>query len=155
MAKASLNYNALTLNDLPNTFWDKVDKTDTCWLWTGKKDDGYGRFSFKGSQYLVHRAMFALYKESVEKKLVIDHTCKVRACCNPDHLRQITISENTKGHVHGKYKDICPNGHDLSGDDADVYFSMRKPRHGDLEVMHIICSICNYPQVFDGPDTLV
>jgi hypothetical protein len=99
--------------------------------------------------------MFALYKESVEKKLVIDHTCKVRACCNPDHLRQITISENTKGHVHGKYKDICPNGHDLSGDDADVYFSMRKPRHGDLEVMHIICSICNYPQVFDGPDTLV
>ena len=85
---ASLNYNVLTETDLPVNFWDKVNKTNTCW-----------------------------------------------------------ISENTKGHVHGKYKDICPNGHDLSGEDADVYFSMRKPRHGNIEVMHIICSLCNYPQV--------
>jgi hypothetical protein len=24
---------------------------------------------------------------------------------------------------------------------------MRKPRHGDAEVLHLVCSICNYPQV--------
>jgi hypothetical protein len=144
---ASLNYNVLTETDLPLNFWDKVNKTSTCWLWTGKVDDGYGRASIKGTLYLVHRLMFSLYREPVKKGLVIDHTCKVRACCNPAHLRQITISENTKGHVHGKYKDICPNGHDLTGDDSDVYFSMRKPRHGSVEVMHIICSLCNYPQV--------
>jgi hypothetical protein len=144
---ASLNYNVFTEIDLPVNFWDKVNKTNTCWIWTGKVDDGYGRVYLKGTYYLVHRLMFALFKDHLKKGLVIDHTCKVRACCNPAHLRQITISENTKGHVHGKYKDICPNGHDLTGDDADVYFSMRKPRHGNVEVMHIICSLCNYPQV--------
>jgi hypothetical protein len=144
---ASLNYNALTEVDLPKNFWDKVKKTNSCWIWAGKVDDGYGRVYLKGSLYLVHRLMFALFIEPLKKGLVIDHTCKIRACCNPAHLRQITISENTKGHVHGKYKDICPNGHDLTGEDADVYFSMRKPRHGDIEVMHIICSLCNYPQV--------
>jgi len=150
MARATLDYNALTEDNLKDTFWAKVNKTDTCWLWTGKTDDGYGRANLvRGSKvfYLVHRALFAIYNEDIKPNLVIDHMCKVRACCNPSHLRQITISENTKGHIQSGFKEICPNGHFLTGDDAEVYYSMRKPRHGDKEVLHIVCSLCNYPQV--------
>jgi hypothetical protein len=150
MAKATLNYNVLTEDNLTESFWLKVEKTDTCWFWRGRLDDGYGRAPLvKGSPalYGVHRAMFAIFNESTKPGLVVDHICKQRACCNPDHLRQITISENTKGHIPGAFKEICPNGHFLSGDDAEVYYSMRKPRHGDVEVMHLVCSLCNYPQV--------
>ena len=47
MAKPSLDYNSI--EELPEHFWDKVNKTDSCWLWTGKIDDGYGRFNIKGT----------------------------------------------------------------------------------------------------------
>jgi hypothetical protein len=150
MAKASLDYNALTEDTLTDRFWTKVNKTNSCWLWTGKTDDGYGRTTLiKGSTslYLVHRALFAIYKEPIRTGLVVDHICKIRACCNPDHLRQVTISENTKGKVSQKFKDVCPNGHFLTGPDAEVYFSLRKGRHSDVPVAHIVCSHCNYPQV--------
>jgi hypothetical protein len=148
MAKATLDYNSLTEENLTDKFWAKVNKTQTCWLWTGKIDDGYGRAYLTHTKqlYLVHRALFAIFKEPIRKGLVVDHLCKVRACCNPKHLRQVTISENTKGHATTAFKEICPNGHFLIGDDAEVYFSMRKDRAG-REVMHLICSICNYPQV--------
>lgn len=29
-------------------FWEKVEKTDACWLWTGCLTDGYGHFSIAG-----------------------------------------------------------------------------------------------------------
>ena len=29
-------------------FWDKVQKTETCWLWTGSLWEGYGRLTIAG-----------------------------------------------------------------------------------------------------------
>ena len=65
MASASLDYNKF--DELPELFWNKVDKTGNCWLWLGKKDDGYGRWSPPGEkpQYLVHRLSFAVLKEKI------------------------------------------------------------------------------------------
>lgn len=40
---------------LPQRFWDKVNKTDSCWLWiAGKVDGSYGRFRFGKKMYLAH-----------------------------------------------------------------------------------------------------
>jgi hypothetical protein len=140
MAKPSIDYNIL--EELPERFWDKVNKTDDCWLWTGKIDDGYGRFSYKGILYLVHRLVVATLKEPVVDGMVIDHICRVRNCCNPDHLRQVTISENTKKLKKQEDPTTCVNGHPLFGESAQVHISERRTRHSG-DTTSITCKVCN------------
>ena len=140
MAKPSIDYNIL--KELPERFWDKVNKTDNCWLWTGKIDDGYGRFSYKGILYLVHRLVVATLKEPVVPGMVIDHTCRVRNCCNPAHLRQVTMSENTKNLKRQNDPTTCVNGHPLFGEDAQVHISERLTRHSG-DTTSITCKVCN------------
>ena len=42
-------------------FWERVAKTDTCWLWTGCTQTGYGRF-WDGERYvLAHRYSWQLH----------------------------------------------------------------------------------------------
>jgi hypothetical protein len=139
MANASLDYNSV--GELPDRFWDKVNKTDTCWLWTGKVDDGYGRYSINAKYYLVHRLVVASLKEPVNLDMVVDHICKVRNCCNPDHLRQITKSENSKNRqsVDPGY---CVNGHPLFDEGSQTHTSYRRTRHNGEEPS-ITCRICN------------
>jgi hypothetical protein len=118
MAKGSLDYNAV--KELPDSFWKKVNKTDSCWLWLGKKDDGYGRTILPGygpQQYLVHRLSFALLKDKIILNLQIDHLCKVRDCLNPDHLEQVTSKENTRrglSNVYNSDPNKCPYGHEYT-----------------------------------------
>jgi len=140
MAQNSLDYNSIS--ELPERFWDKVNKTDTCWLWQGKIDDGYGRFPFKGTTYLVHRLVVAVLKEKLADGTKVDHICKVRNCCNPDHLRQVTPSQNTKGNKKQVDSTLCVNGHPLTGPNADVHISDRRTRHFGVEPS-ITCRVCN------------
>lgn len=117
MAKSSLDYNKF--DDLPPAFWEKVDKTEECWLWTAKKDDGYGRWAPPGEekQYLVHRLSFAVLKEKIQDGMQIDHLCNTRNCINPDHLEQVTSKENTRrglSKVFNSDPDLCPHGHEYN-----------------------------------------
>jgi hypothetical protein len=119
MAKASLDYNSIDVADLDVRFWAKVIKTDSCWLWTGKMDDGYGRHGFRNKQYLVHRMVFAVLKEKIIDNLQVDHLCKVRNCLNPEHLEQVTSKENTRRGLSKLFNtdpDLCPYGHDYDVD---------------------------------------
>lgn len=140
MAQASLDYNSI--GQLPPRFWDKVNKTDNCWLWTGKIDDGYGRFSYNKKLYLVHRLIVAIMKEPVFPDMVIDHICKVRNCCNPDHLRQVTKSENSSNRKSNLEPDLCINGHPLFDDGSQTHISSRRTRHNGEE-LSITCKLCN------------
>ena len=37
---------------IPERFWSKVNKTDTCWLWIASTDHGgYGRFFVSGKKF--------------------------------------------------------------------------------------------------------
>ena len=119
MASASLDYNKF--NELPELFWNKVEKTETCWFWLGKKDDGYGRWAPQGEskQYLVHRLSFAVLKQKIESNMQIDHLCKTRHCLNPDHLEQVTTKENTRRGLSGVFNtdpELCPHGHEYDGE---------------------------------------
>ena len=77
---------------MSTSFWNRVDKTDTCWLWTGHVDpQGYGRHN----TFYAHRFSFELHAgEPIPQGLQIDHICHRRACVNPAHLRSVTNKEN-------------------------------------------------------------
>jgi hypothetical protein len=135
MASNSLNYNAI--EKLPDRFWHKINKTDSCWLWMGKIDDGYGRFFINGKHYLVHRMAYAVLKNKLQENTQVDHLCKVRNCINPDHLEEVTSKENTRRGLSGKFNtdpNKCPYGHDydylLEGKaKGSVYLSCNKCKY--------------------------
>lgn len=86
-----------------------------CWIWTAQIDRyGYGQTSVKRKKTRAHRATYELYRGAIPAGLQIDHLCRVRACCNPDHLEAVTCKENIRR--SSRIKPHCPQGHPYSGD---------------------------------------
>lgn len=82
-------------------FFRFVEKTDGCWLWTGKSVNkkGYGSISLggKGGKHkLAHRLSYEMHKGSIPDGLVVMHQCDNPKCVNPDHLEVGTQSQNIK-----------------------------------------------------------
>ncbi len=80
-------------------FWNKVKKTDTCWLWLGYLDkDGYGAiYTSRPNRKLLkaHRVSYELHKGAINDGMAICHSCDNPTCVNPEHLWQGTIKDNT------------------------------------------------------------
>jgi len=113
-------------------FWSKVNKTDTCWLWTACiQTGGYGLSWYNGRNVLAHRLSYELLKGEIPKGLTIDHLCRVRHCVNPDHLEVVTNKENVlRGEglsAINSRKTHCKRGHPLSGD--NLYRHPKGERH--------------------------
>lgn len=74
------------------------DVASGCRIWNGAKNNrGYGVMYFEGKAHLAHRVAFYLKNgrwPAVEK--VTDHSCDVKACVNPDHLREMENWENLR-----------------------------------------------------------
>jgi hypothetical protein len=111
-----------------NNFYNKVDKTDTCWNWSGSiNENGYGLFRFNGKTSKAHRVSYILKNGSIDANLVIDHLCKNKKCVNPDHLDLVTQKENVIRGLAGKAnnaqstKTHCPIGHEYSRIDKNGY----------------------------------
>ena len=75
-------------------FWNKVNKTETCWFWTGAKADGYGQLNHGKKNYKAHRVSWELVNGDIPEDKQIDHMCGIRACVNPQHLRLVSQYEN-------------------------------------------------------------
>jgi hypothetical protein len=73
-----------------------------CWIWKRSLlGGGYGGSHKGGRPQYVHRLAFARYVRLPDPNLTIDHLCRVRACCNPSHLEEVTLAENTRrGEAH-------------------------------------------------------
>lgn len=112
-----------------SNFWNKVNKTDTCWLWTGalrSKNSPYGFLRMAGKNKLSHRYAYEQIKGPIPSGLTLDHLCKNKICVNPEHLEPVTLSENVKRaagwlkaikvRVANKLaKTTCLKGHEYDG----------------------------------------
>lgn len=79
----------------------RVDRQTGCWLWTGPtsgegRGGGYARMCLDGQTVAVHRVVYTHYYGYVPGKKQIDHTCRNRRCCNPEHLKMVTHKENQR-----------------------------------------------------------
>lgn len=92
-------------------FWEKVDKTDTCWVWTGAKDKGYGRFGVAAGNVVgAHRVAYELLVGPIPQGMEIDHRCHNPACVNPSHLRPATHKQNLE-HRNSKPNRVAAAGY--------------------------------------------
>jgi hypothetical protein len=90
------------------TGWDHISSrvrsedrgySSPCWIWTGPLHEaGYGRTSVPGvgQRVRIHRLAYETFVGPIPEGLVIDHLCRVRACCNPAHLEAVTSAENIR-----------------------------------------------------------
>ncbi len=87
-------------------FWEKVEKTETCWLWTaGCGRDGYGYFNASGSAMVgAHRVAYQWLVGPIPDGMQLDHTCHVRRCVNPAHLQPVTAQKNQENRPPGRRK---------------------------------------------------
>lgn len=99
-------------------FWSKVEKTDTCWLWTGAKlPAGYGRFWTGTRTDYAHRFIYETYRGRIPDGLTVHHVCSTPACVNPDHLVIVTRGDNTRRNrkIQAQLaRTACPRGHAYS-----------------------------------------
>lgn len=108
-------------------FWAKVNKTETCWLWTASRSGGrsggrYGQFQITvGPNQLKHVSAHTWAYQAaygpVPDGLEVMHTCHNRLCVRPDHLKVGTRLENVQASVaQGHYRVPHPKRQKLTAD---------------------------------------
>jgi hypothetical protein len=112
---------------LAQRFWAKVQKTETCWLWTGMRDlQGYGyvgRGGRAGGNAAAYRVAYELVVGPIPDGLHIDHLCRNPPCVNPDHLEAVTQRENNRRAALAVTH--CPQGHEYTPENT----ILRRAKH--------------------------
>ena len=68
-----------------------------CLIWLRALDkDNYGLITVENKTKRLHRLVWEIFYGKIPPKMVIDHKCYVPTCCNPQHLRLATVSQNSR-----------------------------------------------------------
>lgn len=109
---------------------DRMEKDpDTgCWNWQSSTNKGgYGIFNFKKRGTTAHRLLWETLFGEIDDDLDLDHLCRNRRCCNPQHLEPVTRHENIMRGDGPKCTrerraaiTHCPRGHPYEADNLII-----------------------------------
>ena len=112
-----------------------VTDQNGCWNFMGArgKNDGYGRIGMgpRGSGTgLTHRVVYEHHHGPIPEGLDLDHLCRNRAGCNPEHLEPVTRLVNVNRGLRGKgYGGThCKRGHEYTPENTVVTKTQRRCR---------------------------
>jgi hypothetical protein len=108
-----------------------------CWNWMRQRNRlGYGLMRWRGRKVPVHRVSYEAFVGPIPEGLEIDHLCRNRACCNPEHLEAVTRRTNvlrSGNFIAARASaDHCINGHPFAGE------NLRTDKDGER-----VCKACN------------
>lgn len=138
-----------------------VIDTNGCWIYGGAiSSGGYGSIAAnpdvrgtKARMLKTHRVTYEHHVGPIADGLEPDHLCRVRACCNPQHLEPVTRRENVIRGVSPVAKNAlateCLRGHAFSEENTYVMptggrvckecrraaDAARRPRHRSLKAV--------------------
>lgn len=103
-----------------------------CWLWIGgirDKKENYGGCAWEGKTWRSHRLVYSLLCAPVSDELDIDHLCRNRICCNPDHLdpctRKVNVLRGAGIAPNNAQKTHCPKGHAYTPENTYIWNNQR------------------------------
>mgnify|MGYP003414498065 CR=1 FL=1 len=81
----------------PDSYFQALLNTNgNCWEWQGPIEPaGYGKMKWGNINTRAHVYAWEFFGFDRTSGLVLDHICKNKICCNPEHLQEVTIAENT------------------------------------------------------------
>lgn len=91
-----------TLRPISERFWEKVQKTEGCWLWTASCDGaGYGQLSTGQGRKIekASRISWRLHFGEIPAGMNVLHRCDNPPCVRPDHLFLGTKKDNSQDMV--------------------------------------------------------
>jgi hypothetical protein len=114
---------------------DKGSGYDDCHLYTGAQDgNGYGiARDWNGKVRRMHILIYEVYSGvPVPDGEVVDHECRIRLCCNFNHLQSKTQKVNTligEGPTaKNARKTHCPRGHEYDEENTLWHSGRRECR---------------------------
>lgn len=90
-------------------FWEKVEKTDSCWRWTGALNNGRGVCRYEGRSRTAYIVAYELLEGPVPAGKQLGSTCGVNLCVRPSHRYPGTHAEIMQLWVSRRTH--CVNGH--------------------------------------------